>query len=250
MLRKICVGIAVITMFNLFTGISGAAEISHWTFDEGQGTQAADSVGNNDGTLHGNTSWVAGKAGSGALNFDGSGDYVDAGNDSSLNLGTSNFTVAAWINIRNVPSGLCPGIVSKWQDVDNRWYFHVFGPDHIQFTSKSNGNFVYVVNTDNFLTMNQWYHVAFVADGSGKIYVNGQDRTNSASYSPTSLNNNATVKIGYNGYGLYPQYIDGMVDDVRIFNSALSQSEIQALIPEPATLLLLGLGGLLLKKKR
>jgi hypothetical protein len=203
--------------------------IAWWKLDDGQGYSATDVLGISNGTLYGNTQWVPGRIGPTALSFDGSGDYVDCGNDSSLNLGTSNFTISAWINVRSVPVGLCPGIVSKWQDLNNRWYFHVFGPDYIQFTSKTNGNFVYYVNTDHFLSFNQWYHVCFVADGLGKIYVNGQDRTTGVSYTPASLSNNATLKIGYNGYTGSQQYFDGMIDDVRIYDRALSAAEVQAL---------------------
>ncbi len=167
---------------------------------------------------------MPGRLGPYALNFDGSGDYVDCGNN--LNLGTSNFTISAWINVRNAPFDICPSIVSKWQDVNNRWYFHIIFQDILQFTSKTAGNFVYVVNTDHFLNFNQWYHVCFVADGLGKIYVNGQDRTASASYLPASLSNNATLKMGYNGYGGSQQYLDGMIDDVQIYNRALSAEEV------------------------
>lgn len=69
--------------------------ISHWKFDEGSGTIAYDSVGNNDGTLIGDPCRVAGKIGSYALDFDGSGDYVSVGNTVTHNLAKGTFT--AWV---------------------------------------------------------------------------------------------------------------------------------------------------------
>ncbi|MHC4075479.1 MAG: right-handed parallel beta-helix repeat-containing protein [Planctomycetota bacterium] len=58
--------------------------INLWMFDEGEGTTAYDSVGNNNGTLVGDPCWVSGKIGPHALEFDGAGDYVDLGDLDSI----------------------------------------------------------------------------------------------------------------------------------------------------------------------
>jgi len=64
--------------------------VAHWKLDG----NADDPVGGNHGTVHGDPVWTIGKV-DGALYFDGDGDYVDCGNDSSLNL-TNNFSISAW----------------------------------------------------------------------------------------------------------------------------------------------------------
>ncbi|MHC4423727.1 MAG: hypothetical protein ACYSWR_03540, partial [Planctomycetota bacterium] len=70
--------------------------ISLWEFEEGDGTIAHDSVGNNDGTIYG-ASWTTGVIG-GALRFDGVDDYVNVGNDNSLKPPLP-VTLSAWINL-------------------------------------------------------------------------------------------------------------------------------------------------------
>ncbi len=72
--------------------------IAYWEFDEGSGTIAYDSAGNNDGTIYG-AQWTTGQAG-GALSFDGVDNYVDCGNDESLDF-TDAITIGAWVKRRN-----------------------------------------------------------------------------------------------------------------------------------------------------
>ncbi|MHC4605112.1 MAG: hypothetical protein ACYS6W_17490, partial [Planctomycetota bacterium] len=69
--------------------------VAHWKLDG----DANDSAGDNDGTVYGNSVWTAGQV-DGALYFDGAGDYVDCGNDSSVNV-TNNFSISAWFNLDN-----------------------------------------------------------------------------------------------------------------------------------------------------
>jgi hypothetical protein len=81
-----------------------------------------------------------------------------------------------------------------------------------------------------------------------KLYVNGnlQEVTN---YSGTYESNPESLYIGHQQSGA-DRYYNGLLDDLRIYNNALSQSEISALVPEPVTFLLLGLGAVLLRKRR
>ena len=81
----------------------------------------------------------------------------------------------------------------------------------------------------------KWYHVAFVYDGDGatnpdrlKIYVDGEEKTLSFMGTIPSLlqNSSASVKIGKFG-GTLDRYFNGTIDDVRIYNRALSEAEIQ-----------------------
>jgi hypothetical protein len=101
-LWKWCDGSDWIDMSNLGTLADGL--VGHWKLDEsGNISTAADSAGSNDGTLTGfpadpSANWVAGKVGN-ALDFDGTDDWVNAGNDASLELGTGDQTIALWVKL-------------------------------------------------------------------------------------------------------------------------------------------------------
>jgi plastocyanin len=95
--------LSVVVASLLVLALAGAAEaaltdnlIVHWELDDASGTQAADSVGSNTGTLTNmaGTEWTTGKIG-GALGFPGADDYVDAGSAVTFTTADS-FTVAAW----------------------------------------------------------------------------------------------------------------------------------------------------------
>jgi len=101
-------------LFLAVVGLLGLAQtanaeiVGRWQFDEGSGITAADSSGNsNDGTLNGNPQWVAGKIG-GALDFNGSADFVNVPDDSSLDFldgSTPTFTVEFWFTTTGVGTG-------------------------------------------------------------------------------------------------------------------------------------------------
>ena len=94
--------------FVLVLSIAGNASselVGHWKFDEGSGTIAYDSSGNgNDGNFDGDPQWVAGYFGA-ALVFDGSDDWLDCGNDPSLDLTT--WTITFWLKVNEVTKSFC-----------------------------------------------------------------------------------------------------------------------------------------------
>ncbi len=201
---------------------------AHWDLDEGEGLIARDSAGDSNGIIYG-AEWVSGQIGQ-ALDFNGIDDYVDCGNDESLNLGTGDFSVSAWINPRSFGADEPRGIISKWQDEANRWYLHTYN-SCVEFTSKGQGNIGYVAGTEGLLDLDRWHHVCFVAEDRGKMYVDGEDRTDWATHPPFpgSLDNTAAVKLGSNGSTETPRYFDGAIDDVRIYKRKLSLGEARRL---------------------
>ena len=89
----------VLVLSLVLAGQVSAELVAHWKLDDGSGTVAIDSSGNgHDGTLMGDPQWVAGKSG-GALEFNGSSDYVEVPFSESLRvLNQGDFSFAAWFS--------------------------------------------------------------------------------------------------------------------------------------------------------
>ncbi|GAF79978.1 unnamed protein product, partial [marine sediment metagenome] len=211
--------------------------VGWWTFVEGQGTTAYDWSGNgNDGTLQGDPEWVDGFFDN-ALDFDGSGDYVNCGNDSALGL-TYTGTVAAWIKHVDVFPGAGATVVAKggheWgllinEDGGNtmQWYCNDTEPrERITGTTPVDDG--------------QWHHVAGVHDGSTMyLYVDGELDASAAS---SGLINQEAYDVWIGGDSeRNARFWNGTIDDVRIYNRVLSVGEIAALAtrieaanPDPA----------------
>jgi len=201
--------------------------VSYWKFDEGGGTTAYDLVGDNDGTIYG-ARWTIGQLG-GALSFGGAGDYVDCGNDSSLNP-TNNFSVSAWFNVDSaclIGTIVCKGDVPAYQSggaytilcvpMNGTLGFYVRG--------NSNASFGYAVTA---VSVNEWTHmVGTFSDGNISIYKNGVFAANGVLGTSTINTNNGSLGIGAEGDGGTP--FNGIIDDVAIHNRALSSEEIEQL---------------------
>jgi len=199
--------------------------VGWWKFDETEGSNASDSSSSgNTGSLVGNPQWrsSAGKVG-GALEFDGSSDYVQIENESSFDI-TNQITVSAWVNISSVPT-LWTAIVTKG---DSAWRLSTEEADRRFHFAVSNNTWV---NGQRSVEANEWHHVLGVYDGEQiRMYVDGK----------LDVSRPWNDRIGSNDYPVYigenaettGRYWDGLIDDVRIYNYALSKGEITALYDE------------------
>jgi len=202
--------------------------VGYWKLDESSGaTTAADSSGSgNNGTLVNMTpasDWVTGHIG-GGLDFDGSNDYVNCGNNSSLRI-TSNITVAAWVKTRDCGNGQYNPYVTKGD--------HSYGLQHrqtnrLEFFIYHSGNWYPVQYAVTSSFNNVWHHVAGTYNGSRvKLYVDGVLRaTNNHTGSIASSTYN--VELGRCAEDTSRLY-NGVLDSVRIYNRALSAAEITQL---------------------
>ena len=161
-----------------------------------------------------------------AAPFGGINDYIDCGNDSSLNI-TDEITVSAWakFNVKNNYNTL----VSKWKtSLDRTWNLRLDGSidQKISLTIKSGG--VNFVATGNIAPINQYIHFIGTYDGEIiRIYENGNETGNNPS--PSGLmDSDGTAKIIIAGKEL-GDYFNGDIDDIRIYNRALSTDEISLL---------------------
>jgi len=201
--------------------------VAHWTFNEGHGLIAHDTSGNGiHGTLVGGPQWTRGLPGLGvALDFDGDGDYVDCGNSPLFDL-TSQITVAAWVRIRTVPA--------DWTSIVNKgltaWRLETLYDTrrmHFAITDE------HYVNSDANIPAGEWRHVCGTYDGANiRLYVDaGQDTASPAAYSGAVATNTYNLLIGrYSGSPLITGAWDGLIDDVRVYNYALSSREIRRLV--------------------
>jgi len=199
--------------------------VGWWKFDETEGSYAGDSSSNNNvGRLVGNPQWQpsAGKIG-GALEFDGF-DYVDCGNDSSLDI-TEQITVATWVKMNDAGNSQFQPYITKGD--------YTYGLKHhsrnvIEFVIYD-GRFWQVAHFPVDSSFNNvWHHVAGIYDGNKlKLYVDGKLEVTTA-YEGSIASSTYNLNIGSNSEAR-GRFYNGAIDDVRVYNYALSEKEIEML---------------------
>ncbi|MHC4397039.1 MAG: LamG-like jellyroll fold domain-containing protein, partial [Planctomycetota bacterium] len=214
-----------------FTTTSGvdANLIGWWKFDDGEGGTAADSgTGGNNGTVSG-ALWATGKL-DGALNFDGEDDYVSIPNESDFDI-TTNITVAVWVKLNSQSTENFMSFITKGHE--SAWA--------LQRAARTGGVSFYLnglttwdglKGTANVFD-DKWHHVAGVYDGSRiSVYVDGKEDTFLETTGSIGTNNwdvyigaNDEDVTGATGY----RYCDGLLDDARVYDRALSDTEIKEL---------------------
>ena len=212
-------------------GVSGL--VAAYSFDAGSGTTLADDSGNgNVGQILGATWTAAGKYGQ-ALSFNGNGNYVDLGDPAGLRL-TGSMTWSAWVYATGTPADDGQIIAKSGSGGGNLgWQFKTSpdtGPHTFGVAVSSNG----ATNTQRYSTtvraLNTWYYVAGVYDAAARtlhIYVNGvlDDGTLSGSVPAAQYDPAENVAIGRRNGGFYFQ---GTIDEVRLYDRALTAAEVQA----------------------
>jgi len=209
--------------------------VGYWRFDEGTGAFVGDHSGQgNNGTWNGTGAhWTDGKYGT-AGQFNGSDDYVNVTHNTILNPQTSDFTVGAWFKSGSTDNNRY--IVDKYNNPEpsgpNGYLLNLNGPS-------SDGRItVYIGDGTNSIADgkgsgfndNQWHYVTLVINyGSvAKIFVDAIQQGTDINISGIvgSINSAAPLRVGW----LWASdYFDGLIDEVRIYNRALSASEVEAL---------------------
>jgi len=215
------------------TSTAEAELVGWWRLDEGSGTITTDlSEYGNDGTLQGDPQWVDGKFGK-ALQFNGVDNFVEIPHADILTV-DNEVTVMAWINAERhggPNNESWQGIVAKSNSPRSySLYTEASGALHFSTTSTTTNAFVGTLSSGQ-VPLNEWVHVAAkVEDGGHVYYINGEPAgTGGSDIVLPGATDTSPVVIGRTGEGAARSFL-GMIDDVRIYNEALTQEEIQVIM--------------------
>ncbi|MBW7990474.1 MAG: LamG domain-containing protein [Planctomycetes bacterium] len=214
--------------FALVLSLAGNASsdlVVHWTLDEGSGSVANDLSGNgNDGTMNGEPKWATGKTG-GGLECDGTDDYIEV-----PRIVQDDFTLMAWI--KTDTDGLSLGAQGYqgsgliWSDIGgvaNDFILAVLGTKLSFFC----GNPDLSVNSDRDIVTGQWVHVTAIRNLQEQqisIYIDGEHEKTLDHANSNPLDAHDVIAVG--GNTLDSRYYTGLIDDVRMYDHALTGVEV------------------------
>jgi hypothetical protein len=202
--------------------------VAAYGFNEGTGTKVTDLSGNgNNGTTRATTWTTAGKYG-GAATFDGTTSWVTVNDANALDL-TSGMTLEAWV----YPTALGTG----WRTVifkekTGGLIYSLYANESTQraLTQLNIGGELNAWSTTQ-LPLNTWSHIAGTWDGTTlKMWVNGV-LAGTRAVTGTLTNSTGVLRIG--GNSIWSEWFAGRIDEVRVYNRALSQAQLQADMAAP-----------------
>ena len=190
------------------------AALHQWRFE----TNTLDSVGTAHGTAVNAPAYVSGKEGSQALNLNGTSQYVDVSDGADLRFsGVQSFTLSAWVRLNSLPNAWA-GIANKgpsdyglWLTPGNQWAF---------------GGATNIVSPVT-ASVGEWHLLTAVQDGTNgtrKLYVDGVFSCSGPAQNACGAND---LRIGASSGGTPGAFLNGAVDDVRLYNAAWSAGEIR-----------------------
>ncbi len=224
---------------NTFTKNSGfSGLVAQWHMDEGSGSSIDDSSSNsNDGTITGAswagvdggrwyTSTMAGFSTGDSLSFDGTDDYVTVADSASLDV--TAITIALWFKVDRVD--ISQHFVSKWgTGANDLSYALLLNGNKVRFNTSFNGSVEDNLNSTGSVSSGVWYHIVATFNGSTKkIYINGSEDVSFDITGSLNTTSTADLTIGRVNTTL-SSYADGIIDEVSIYDRALSADEVEAL---------------------
>lgn len=220
----------------------GGGLVTYWKLDETSGTTASSSSHYGVNFSYGATAPTQSTSGgpttigfkdAAYLTFGGSA-YASVSNTSVLEFNASqSYTLSAWVKATNLLSPNYQGVITFGRDTSAWWGLWI-SPGNTGSPQWLNGSAV--VNASGAKVTSGWHHVVLVQDATANrqyVYVDGVDTT---SGSPTAQNGSGGGTI-FLGRGTATEYFTGSIDDVRVYNRALSASDISRLAAggEPTT---------------
>ena len=222
--------------------------------------QAPDSEGTNEGSIYGattNTGYTHsphgvvdplnfGETYSGrALSFDGTNDSVNLG--VVPNYSSASGSISIWIYSHNNSTPSLQGIVTN-SSTGTDQHFLGIGSSKVRY-SATNSSSIFTIFADSELVENQWTHVVATRSYDGantttKLYINGVLQTDSDTFSGSQVANSNNILIGHLNVD---RYFDGELNNLKIFNTALTQDQVRELYTKPETVLPTGVSASNLK---
>jgi len=198
--------------------------VSFWTFDNADidGDTVKDIVGDNDGIMQGDPKSVPGKINQ-ALEFDGSSTFVDCGSDDSLNL-TDAITIELWMMPNSAgEGGANAGPICKAIDGGSWAYQLRYNAPGSFMGFQFNAGGSKWISVQEMLEPEEWHHITGTYDGSDAVcYLNGEEADRLSI--PAINSSSDPLLIGQDGW---LNVFDGVVDEVRIYDRALSETEVK-----------------------
>ena len=233
----------LISFIFLLTGAAEADLVGLWRLDETSGMIAHDGSGNgHDGTLVGDPKWAPGKIG-GALDFDGDDDLVELG---AFDVVGSGITLAGWIRPDSftINDGRVITKANEWGENDHWWMLSTIasgGETRLRFRLKTEGqSTTTLIASSGALVTDEWQHAAATWDGSAmRLYLNGEEVGNVAKTgAAVAANPDVSVSIGSQPSDAFApatpdhveKFFDGLIDDVRLYNNALTAEQLQGIM--------------------
>jgi hypothetical protein len=169
-----------------------------------------------------------------AYSFNGTDSWIELPDNDSLDVGTGDFSIAAWIKTTNATNN--GRIFSKGSSQCVPGYMMRLGDDSIWIEAGGSGGGCVTAGPGNVtVTDGQWHFVTWVAKRAtnSSIYIDGLlENVIEQDTSSNDFSNDRNPKIGYNDVGNVPEAFDGVIDDMRVYRKALTQEEVTALFNE------------------
>jgi hypothetical protein len=219
------------------TGVDAPGPIAHWKLDETSGPTAVDSEGGNDGTLTSGPAWTPGLF-QGGLDFDGSNDYVDAG---TFDVSGSGITMMGWFNAEAIATD-DGRIVSKANGpnaVDAWWQLSTTDSGanrYLRMRIKAGGTTTTFADSSVNLVTDRWYFAVGTYDsasGDMKLYLDGVEVASGSHAVGGAVDVDPSVPVAIGANGTAERFFNGILDDVRVYDRALSSDEIAELAKLP-----------------
>ena len=222
MRRKLIYLCSLVLLLGLL-GDASADLVANWPLD----ADAKDIIGSHDGILVGGAQITDDPERGRVLSVDGIDGRVEIPHSDELVFEpTDSFTIALWLNIRTLP-GSWAGIVTKSRDISPWYGLWVTPGNQWHFVGGEGGT---NVRMDTGSAMTGWLHLAGIYDADRNtqtLYVNGTVIDESTGATITS---SGTGDLWFGGAKSVNEYLDALVDDVRIYNHALTEEEVQTVM--------------------
>ena len=222
--------------YSATTQLSDAELFSHWKLNESSGSTASDSNGNFSGTLINAPVWQpsSGQLG-GALKFDGNNDRIDLG---PIDLSGQEMSISFWFKADDFDTSDAR-FISKATGTSSRdhyWMVSTLNKTKLRFRLKTKGKTTTLISPAGVASTDRWQHVTATYDGHDmRLYSDGVLVASTSKNGAISSDSSIAAAIGNQPAGAGSKPFDGLIDDVRIYKTALNTDQIQTVLNDESS---------------